>query len=109
MKTNKRTSKAIKQSGVKLGCTVNFAGVAPEDDANNGDYENEFRVVENLVLSQYVARSISIQDFVALTRSMDIPYASVKKNYAAFIKEQLNDGRIVEIPTVMDDKTYVVV
>jgi hypothetical protein len=88
---------------------VNFAAVAPlENDATN-DYEKEMQIIANLVLSQFENRTFSINDFFNLSRGLDIPLPFVKTYFAKFVKTQLRDGKIKEIPGVMDDPIFCVI
>jgi hypothetical protein len=108
MKSTKSKNSKIKQSAPKVGMTVNFSGVPQTDDATNGDYKTEFAVIESLVLSQFVGRSIGLNDFVTLSKSMNIPFAAIQKNFDAFVKKQTANKKLVEIPSCYETQMWVV-
>jgi hypothetical protein len=108
-KSNNPKKNRVKHSGIAPGMTVNFSGVPQTDDATNGEYKTECANIEALILREYVGHTVSISDFIALSRSMDIPFPSLQNYFAGFVKRNLADKRIEKIQTIMDSEHYRVV
>jgi hypothetical protein len=95
-----------------LGCTVTVASNRQSDESDsggNGDYLREFSNIAHLVLTNYVGHSIDLNTFVQLSKSLDIPYESVKKGYETFIKNALKGGRIRSIPSCYETSVWEVI
>jgi hypothetical protein len=105
------TAPKLKQGGHR-GCSFQPLPCPTDEarqDTGGNKYSAEFAAITALILNQFGAQTFSINDAYSLSRGLDIPPGVVKTMFADWTRKMLASGRIIRIPSCMDDDLYSVV